>query len=191
MLRFKRPLRNYLLLLLLLSALGLASCKVTRNAQDNGILDGLASQKLLIEAFKKDTGIDAVWVSDTTLLNLVKSWQGSGDYPGVDNWATATIPAGLDLYGGLPGQSEYYSIDQTITDTDTMQVAYWESLQVKAHPEFGYRPNVGIFDLKQKSTVAIAKTLANPQFGSGGAWQIYLEDYKTSLTALDTIILKQ
>jgi len=72
-----------------------------------------------------------------------------------------------------------------------MQTAYWESLQVQAHPTFGYRPMVGVFDLEQPTVVAIAKTLANPQFGEGGAWQIYVEDYETILTATDTIVLKE
>ena len=71
-----------------------------------------------------------------------------------------------------------------------MQVAYWESLQVQAHPTFGYRPNVGIFDLNATTTVAISRTLANPQHGEGGAWQIYVENYETDLTALDTIVLQ-
>jgi len=145
----------------------------------------------VIEAFRTETGIDAVWVTDTTLFNTVVGWQGSGDYPGVDDWATATIPAGLDLYGGLPGQSEYYTIAETLTAADTMQVPYWESLQVQAHPTFGYRPMVGIFDLKETTTVAISRTLANTQYGAGGAWQIYVENYEDDLTALDTIDLIQ
>jgi filamentous hemagglutinin len=121
----------------------------------------------------------------------VKGWQGSGDYPGVDEWATATIPAGLNLYGGLPGQSEYYTIAQTLIDADTMETAYWESLQVKAHPTFGYRPDVGIFDLNTTTTVAISRTLANPQYGKGEAWQVYMENYKTGLTALNTVSLQK
>ena len=144
----------------------------------------------IVEEFKADTGIDATWVPDMTLLNTAEGWQGSGDYPGVDDWATATIPAGLDLYGGLPGQSEYYTIDQTLIDADTMQVPYWESLQVLAHPTFGYRPYVGIFDLNQETTVVISRTLANPQHGSGNAWQIYVENFTTDLTILDTITLQ-
>lgn len=175
----KRIFGNYHLLLLAFMVLSFSSCQeeeVPTNA--------------VIEAFRADTGIDAVWVSDTALLHTVEGWQGSGDYPGVDEWATATIPAGLDLYGGLPGQSEYYSIDQTLIDADTMKVAYWESLQVKEHPTFGYRESVGIFDLNATITVAIARTLANPQFGTGGAWQIYVEDYASDLTALDTISLQ-
>ncbi|MGH1338809.1 MAG: hypothetical protein ACRBFS_22025 [Aureispira sp.] len=160
--------------------LTLASCQESDSVITNSV----------IEAFKADTGIDAVWVSDTALLNTVEGWQGSGDYPGVDEWAIATVPAGLDLYGGLPGQSEYYTIDQTLIDADTMKVAYWESLQVKAHPTFGYRPDVGVFDLNATTTVAIARTLANPQYGTGGAWQIYVENFSTDLTPLDTIPLQ-
>ena len=120
-----------------------------------------------------------------TLLNTVESWQGHGDYPRVDESVTVSIPV-----GGLLGQSEYYSIEQTLVDADTMQVAYWESLQVKTHEQFGYRPLVGVFDLKDTTVVAIAKTLANPQYGAGNAWQIYLEDYQNDLITLDTITLK-
>lgn len=176
----KRTFGNYHLWFFALIVLTLTSCAEKDEVLTNSI----------IEAFRTDTGIDAVWVSDTSLLNTVKGWQGSGDYPGVDEWATATIPAGIDLYGGLPGQSEYYTIDQTLIDADTMKVPYWESLQVKAHPTFGYRPDVGIFDLNATTTVAIARTLANPQYGAGGAWQIYVENYTTDLTPLDTIALQ-
>jgi hypothetical protein len=146
----------------------------------------------VVEAFTTETGLGAVYFVDTTLLNTVISWQGQGDYPGVDDWTTAKIPGNFDLYGGLPGQSEYYTISQTITDTDTIVVDYWESLQVKAHPEFGYRTMVGVFDIKNDSiVVAISKTLANPQYGAGGAWQIYVGNFDEVLLVLDTIYLKQ
>lgn len=145
----------------------------------------------VIEAFKLETGIGAVYVLDTSILNSVKSWQGHGDYPGVDDWATAKVPHDFDLYGGLPGQSEYYTISQTLTEADTMQVKYWESLQVKENPTYGYRPMVGIFDIHDSIVVAISKTEANPQYGEGGAWQLYVENYETDLTVLDTVYLKK
>lgn len=54
---------------------------------------------------------------------------------------------------------------------DTIMVNYWESLQVKAHPQFGYKTMVGVFDIKNDTIlVAISKTLSNPQFGDGGVW---------------------
>ena len=111
-------------------------------------------------------------------------------YPGVDNWVTTKIPNNIDLFGGLPGQSEYYTIDQTIIDADTMQVDYWESLQVKPHPEFGYRPMVGVFDITDTIVVAISKTLANTQYGEGGVGQIYVANFNDFLIVMDTIYLK-
>lgn len=143
-----------------------------------------------IASFYTETGIKAVYVFDTALLNTVKGWQGHGAYPGVDNWTTAKIPHDFDLYGGLPGQSEYYTIYLTIIVSDTMKAPYWESLQVKANPEFGYRPMVGVFDIKDSIVVAISKTLANLQYGAGGGWQIYVEDFTTDLVVFDTIYLK-
>lgn len=167
---------------LLILIIGMSACK-----KDND--EPITNE--VIESFRDATGIDAIYEVDSTLLNTVEGWQGSGDYPGVDEWATAVIPNNFPLYGGLPGQSEYYTIAETLTAADTMQAAYWESLQVKAHPTFGYRPMVGVFDLEQVTVVAIARTLANPQFGEGGAWQIYIENYETVLTVKDTIILKE
>lgn len=145
----------------------------------------------IIEFFRNETGLDAVYVVDTSLLNSVTAWQGKGDYPGVDKWTTVKIPNNFDLYGGLPGQSEYYTISSTLTAADTLQQAYWQSLQVKENPKYGYRPMVGVFEMNDTLVVAISKTLANPQYGEGGAWQIYVKDFAGDLTVLDTVYLKK
>ncbi|MFC2097010.1 hypothetical protein ACFLSI_01620 [Bacteroidota bacterium] len=175
--------KNLKLIYLLIISVFLFSCE--KNGNEPEVITNE-----IIESFCFETGIEAVYVIDTSLLSTVMSWQGSGDYPGVDDWATAKIPNNFNLYGGLPGQSEYYSIDLTIIDADTIKVDYWESLQVKAHPEFGYRPMVGVFYLKDTIVVAISKTLANPQYGEGGAWQIYVEHFTEDLMVSDTIYLK-
>jgi hypothetical protein len=177
--------KNLWLIYLLFISLVFFSCENDKN-------DPKPVTNEVVEAFTTETGLGAVYYVDTTLLNTVISWQGQGDYPGVDDWTTAKIPGNFDLYGGLPGQSEYYTISQTITDTDTIVVDYWESLQVKAHPEFGYRTIVGVFDIKNDSiVVAISKTLSNPQYGAGGAWQVYVGNFDEVLLVLDTIYLKQ
>lgn len=143
----------------------------------------------VIEIFRSETGIGAVYVTDTSLLNAVISWQGHSDYPGVDDWATVKIPDNFQLYGGLSGQSEYYTIDQTLMDADTIQCVYWGSLQVKKHPEYGYRPWVGVYEIQDSVVVAISKILANPQYGKGGAWQIYVKNYKELIKVIDTVSL--
>lgn len=144
----------------------------------------------IVESFRTETGLLAVFVLDTALLNSVTAWQGQGEYPGVDQWATVKILNNFDLYGGLPGQSEYYTIGSTLTLADTLQQNYWESLQVKENLQFGYRPMVGVFEMKDTLVVALAKTLANPQCGSGGAWQIYVKNFAEDLIVLDTVYLK-
>ncbi len=141
--------------------------------------------------FRKQSGIDAEAFSDTSVLNTARRWQGQGEYPGVDYWVTAKIPNHIKLYGGLPGQSAFYSVSNTVRAADTLQTIYWKSLQVQENPKFGYRPWVGVFEVKDSLIVAIAKTLANPQFGKGGAWQLYVKDYVKSLVIEDTICLKK
>lgn len=148
------------------------------------------SENYLLAAFEKETGFHAYFTEDTTLIHKVTSWQGSGDYPGVDDWVAAKVTNEFLLYGGLPGQSEYYTVVNTLIDADTNTVSYWESLQVKENPTFGYRPMVGVFDFSDTLVVALARTLANPQYGDGGAWQIFVEDYGMELRVLDTVYLK-
>lgn len=175
----------HLLLSFLIVSTILSSCKKDEVQTEPQIITNE-----VIESFRSETGINAVYVLDTSLLNSVIRWQGHGDYPGVDDWTTAKIPDNFDLLGGLPGQSEYYTINQTIIDTDTIKVDYWESLQVKENPQFGYRPMVGVFDITDTIKVAISKVMANTQYGDGGAWQIYVENYKEVLIIMDSIVLK-
>lgn len=173
----------YLLISFLIVSTILSSCKKDQTEPQIITND-------VIESFRSETGINAVYVLDTSLLNSVISWQGHDYYPGVDDWATAKIPDNFDLLGGLPSPSAYYTISQTIIDSDTIKVDYWESLQVKKHDSLGYRPKVGIYDITDTIKVAISKVMANTQYGEGGAWQIYVQNYKEVLIIVDSIYLK-
>jgi hypothetical protein len=143
----------------------------------------------LMAAFVSEAGIQVSPVQDDALLTKVCGWQGGGIYPGVDNWETVEMPAETRLLGGLPGQSEYYTIERSLQDVDLNRQAYWESLQVKAHETFGYRPKVGVYVLTSSSHAAIAKTTANPQYGQGGAWQVFIDDFKTKLECIEEVVL--
>jgi hypothetical protein len=144
----------------------------------------------LLSSFKITTGINAINSSDNTLLNTVKGWQGSGSYPGVDDWEIFEIPAGTKLYGGLPGQSEFYSVEKSLLDVNFDKASYWNSLQVSPHPQFGYRPKVGEYTVNTTIKVAVSKTLANPQHGAGGAWQVFVDDFVNKVTFTKEITLK-
>ena len=144
----------------------------------------------LLLAFKTQTGINAVQATDDRLLIKAKRWQGSKNYPGVDTWEVFEISTNTTLYGGLPGQSEFYSIEKSLLDVNYDKVKYWQSLQVMPHPTFGFRPKVGEYTVNAVIKVAVAKTLANPQYGQGGAWQIFVDDYPKKITFVKEIPLK-
>ena len=144
----------------------------------------------LLPKFRNLSGIKAIEAVDDSLLLKAKRWQGSGNYPGIDTWQVFEIPAHTRLYGGLPGQSEFYSIEQSLKAVNNNKVKYWESLQVAPNPTMGFRPKVGEFSLNISTKVAVSITLANPQFGKGGAWQVFLIDFQQKLTKINEIILE-
>lgn len=158
----------------------------------SGTNSSISSKNLysLLPEFRNVSGIRAIEATDDSLLIKAKRWQGSGNYPGVDNWQVFEIPANTKLYGGLPSQSEFYSIEQSLKAVNNNKVKYWESLQVAPHPTFGFRPKVGEYTLNTALKVAVSKTLANPQFGVGGAWQIFVLDFKNKLTFVKDINLE-
>lgn len=150
----------------------------------------LSQSNSLLYAFKTQTGINAAQATDDSLLIKAKRWQGSGNYLGVDAWEVFEISANTKLYGGLPGQSEFYSVEKSIVDVNFDKVKYWESLQVAQHPTFGYRPKVAEYFANSLIKVAVSKTLANPKYGQGGAWQVFVDNYSKKITFVKEILLK-
>ena len=48
-----------------------------------------------------------------------RSWQGKGDYPGVDNWSDTTLKKGTTVWGGAPGQSNFYTTNGVMKNVKT------------------------------------------------------------------------
>lgn len=145
------------------------------------------SQRL--QQFIDETGIVAKEIDDPTLLENAKTWQGKGSYPGVDNWFTVEIPAGTKVYGGLPGQTAFYAFEPAVQASGLDKVKYWESLQVEPHPKFGYRTQLGEYVTNKTLHAVISKVEANQQFGSGGAWQIFIKEFQTDVNLTSQINL--
>ena len=140
--------------------------------------------------FSSTTSITLRKVTDNEILAKAKQWQGKGDYPGVDDWEVYEIPAGTKVYGGLPGQSEFYSTFDNLQSVEFDKVKYWESLQVKPNAIHGFRPKVGEYTIKKDIKVAVSRTLANPQFGRGGGWQVFIENFSDDLEFVKEIKLE-
>jgi hypothetical protein len=143
----------------------------------------------LLSLFKSETGIQAVKATDNSLLAQVQMWQGTSSYPGIDDWEIFEIPAGTKLYGGIPGQSEFYSVETSLIDVNFNKIDYWNKLQVKPHPQLGYRSKVAEYTLNETVKVAVSRTLANQQYGVGGGLQIYVANYQEKLSFIKEINL--
>lgn len=105
------------------------------------------------------------------------SWQGKGSYPGVDNWRNIGLEEGKLVYGGLPGQSNFYTSFKGLSRSGYNKSNLWEGLQVQSNPVHGPRTEIGIYQVNAYTPAAFGTTYANPQFGSGGLPQIYIPDY--------------
>jgi hypothetical protein len=188
----KTIMKQKLLLLFIASIVFACSPKSIPTTTTVGTNSTLNNKNLysLLPEFREISGIRAIEAVDDSLLIKAKRWQGSGSYPGVDNWQIFEIPAQARLYGGLPGQSEFYSIEQSLKAVNNNKVKYWESLQVRPDSTRGFRPKVGEFLLNTPTKVAVSITLANPQFGKGGAWQVFVVDFKNKLTKIKEINLE-
>jgi RHS repeat-associated protein len=118
------------------------------------------------------------------------SWQGKGDYPGVDNWHNTTLKKGTILYGGSPGQTEFYTTKTSFERYSKKTENVWQRLQVKPHDTFGYRKEMTAYEVLEDTPAARSIVSANPQLGKGGASQVFVPDYQTKLKPLHTVKLR-
>ncbi|MEG1572638.1 MAG: hypothetical protein RSC04_02240 [Bacteroidales bacterium] len=136
-------------------------------------------QELGLNGFTLDTCSEFRWV-DTVCCK-----QSGPDY-NADKWYPVLLGKGDTLVGGYPGQSAYYTISAYYLTCNRDTANYWEGLQVKSSPRYGYRTRVTYYVVKNNSTIAlIGKALNNPQYGKGGAWQFYVPNYSTMLDSVD------
>ena len=129
-----------------------------------GLYRGRAS--LLGKQFLKTTAEET-----TSASTLAKSFQGSGQYPGVDAWRDINLKQGTFVVGGLPGQGNFYTTMNGLNRSGLSKEALWDGLQVKS-----LRPEVGIYEVTGNTSASFGTTYANSQFGAVGLPQIYIPD---------------
>ena len=49
--------------------------------------------------------------------------------------------------------------------------------------------DIGEYEVTRNIQVAISRTLANTQYGKGGAWQLFVENYTADLRLIREIVL--
>jgi filamentous hemagglutinin len=68
--------------------------------------------------------------------------------------------------------------------------ALFKSLQVAPHKEFGFRPQVGIYEVqKDLSKIPTGIVKANTELGPGGGDQFWIRDYSKVLKLVKVIDL--
>jgi hypothetical protein len=108
-----------------------------------------------------------------------------------DDWGTTGLPAGTRVYGGLPGQSAYYTTASTVEAAAGSRTTLFQMLQVEPHPEFGYRPTIGEYELVTDLRVPSGTAQANVGKGIGGGEQFFIKDYSSSLQLVRKVPLGQ
>ena len=99
-----------------------------------------------------------------------------------DTWVMIELHKGDTLYGGLPGQSAFYTTEEAILASQGNKNALYESLQVRLNPERGsYRPNIGEYIVTEDIRVPTGIVNANPSLGSGGARQFFIYNFGSKL----------
>ena len=119
-----------------------------------------------------------------------KAWQsGGGKYPQVDNWQNIILKKGTIVYGGTPGQSNFYTTKEAMQTFGSSQSNIFGALQVAPHPDFGFRPEMTAYEITEDTPAATSTALANSQISAGGAQQFFIPNYSTVLKPLFSVPL--
>jgi hypothetical protein len=176
---------------------GETQTKFKPNSSKGGALEDLeyVSEKPSVRQFAKEP------VKETTppkagpgisppeaLIKAAKEDQVKWGYA-ADQWGTKVLKPGDRVYGGIPGQSAYYTDAATLEASQGSREALFKSLQVKEHPEFGYRPMVGEYEVISESEVPFGSAEANSLYGNGGGNQFYIDQYGSKLRLIREIPL--
>ena len=131
-----------------------------------------------------------------TPSEIARSWQGTGKYPGIDDYVDITVEKGTVLYRGEPNGTEYFTTLDAIEQSGRDATKLFEGLQVEKNPIHGYRGEMQGYIFNEDVASAYGITNANPQFGKGGLPQYYVPDVqdlidKGILTPVDNIKLNK
>lgn len=108
-----------------------------------------------------------------------------------DAWPMINLQRGDVVYGGIPGQSAYYTSEKTILASGSNKDILFQSLQVRANPIFGYRSEVGAYEVTKDIRVPYGIVSSNPELGTGTGEQFFINNFSDALRLVDRIELKE
>ena len=127
------------------------------------------------------------------MSKFAQGLQGSTIYPGVDRFRDIVLKKGKIIYGGVPGQSNFYTTESAIHRSGGSASNLFQGLQVEFSPKHGgYRSKVMAYEVMDDVPAAFGRALANPDYGRGRLPQIVLENFSPEvLKPLYSIPLKK
>jgi len=132
--------------------------------------------------------VQAATASSNIEVLFAKEAQLRAGY-GMDAWSMTTLPKGSILYGGIPGQSAFYTDAATVVGSGGSRAALFQSLQAAPNPLLGYRPAVSMYEVLQDIRVPAGTALGNPGLGVGGSNQFFIWNYANQLREVPYIPL--
>ncbi len=120
----------------------------------------------------------------TDIVAFARSLQGGGDYPGVDAFEPITLRRGTIVYGGVPGQTNFYVDAASLERAGGVSDLLARGTQVKPHDVLGYRPAVKAYRVIQDVEAAIGIARANPRYGPGTMRQVVVRDFEGVLESI-------
>jgi RHS repeat-associated protein len=98
---------------------------------------------------------------------VAKEAQLAGGYA-PDALSMTLVPQGSIVYGGIPGQSAWYTDAATVVASGGSRTTLFRSIQVAPSIRSGgYRPAVGVYQVMADIRVPAGVTVANPRLGAG------------------------
>ena len=108
-----------------------------------------------------------------------------------DEWSMINFKKGDMVYGGLPGQSSYYTDLKTVLSSQGDRSLLGGRLQVTEHPKYGYRPEIGVYEIIKDVKVPSGTIRANPALGPGGGQQYFINKHSTLLQRTHNYTLEE
>lgn len=131
-----------------------------------------------------------------SIIDQAVSLQTDGGTYQADEFSVIQLKKGDKIYGMLPGQSAFYTDKATVDSCGGSYVTMYEKLQMLPHAEYGYRTQVGTYEVLEDMWVATGKCLVNKEIGGvtagdGGGVQYVIPDFETKLKNVETTDLHE
>ena len=155
----------------------------------------LLAAVLFITAFPGCASPQPISAAETrSIIDRAVSYQTEGGIYHADSYRVEKLAKGSIIYGMLPGQSVFYFDAATVEEGEGSYKKLYGLLQIRPHPVYGYRTNLGKYEVLEDMHAACGVCRANGSItvdgkmeylGDGGGFQYVIFEYEEKLKLLE------